>query len=155
MQSEYLAEQILETFDSIDTEIILAKLKLSLKGENLLLMILNDLGGSGTPGKIIERLDFTGARLSAIIKSLEGKGLVERRKNDGDKRSTIVALTDSGREYYIRLRAEIISNALTMIEQLGEKDVCEFLRIIKRLAVIANDTESYDTQKEVIEEYAQ
>ncbi len=155
MQSEYLAEQILETFDSIDTEIILSKLKLSLKGENLLLMILNDLGGSGTPGKIIERLDFTGARLSAIIKSLEGKGLVERRKNDGDKRSTIVALTDSGREYYIRLRAEIISNALTMIEQLGEKDVCEFLRIIKRLAVIANDTESYDTQKEVIEEYAQ
>ncbi len=153
MEREYLAEQILTTFDSIDTEILLDRLKLSLKGENLLLMILSDLGGSGTPSKIIERLDFTGARLSAIIKSMEGKGLVERRRNEGDKRSTIVALTNEGKELYIRLRAEIISNALTIIEQLGEKDVCEFLRIIKKLADIANNTASYENKKEVIERY--
>lgn len=153
MEREYLAEQILTTFDSIDTESLLDRLKLSLKGENLLLMILSDLGGSGTPSKIIERLDFTGARLSAIIKSMESKGLVERRRNEGDKRSTIVALTNEGKELYIRLRAEIISNALTIIEQLGEKDVCEFLRIIKKLADIANNTASYENKKEVIERY--
>ncbi|MBQ4349335.1 MAG: MarR family transcriptional regulator [Clostridia bacterium] len=153
MEREYLAEQILTTFDSIDTEILLDRLKLSLKGENLLLMILSDLGGSGTPSKIIERLDFTGARLSAIIKSMESKGLVERRRNEGDKRSTIVALTNEGKELYIRLRAEIISNALTIIEQLGEKDVCEFLRIIKKLADIANNTALYENKKEVIERY--
>ena len=153
MEREHLAEQILTTFDSIDTEILLDRLKLSLKGENLLLMILSDLGGSGTPSKIIERLDFTGARLSAIIKSMESKGLVERRRNEGDKRSTIVALTNEGKELYIRLRAEIISNALTIIEQLGEKDVCEFLRIIKKLADIANNTASYENKKEVIERY--
>ena len=153
MEREHLAEQILTTFDSIDTEILLDRLKLSLKGENLLLMILSDLGGSGTPSKIIERLDFTGARLSAIIKSMESKGLVERRRNEGDKRSTIVVLTNEGKELYIRLRAEIISNALTIIEQLGEKDVCEFLRIIKKLADIANNTASYENKKEVIERY--
>ncbi len=153
MEREYLAEQILTTFDCIDTEILLDRLKLSLKGENLLLMILSDLGGSGTPSRIIERLDFTGARLSAIIKSMESKGLVERRRNEGDKRSTIVALTDEGKELYISLRAEIISNALTIIEQLGEKDVCEFLRIVKKLAHIANDTAEYDRKKEVIERY--
>lgn len=153
MEREYLAEQILTTFDSIDTESLLDRLKLSLKGENLLLMILSDLGGSGTPSRIIERLDFTGARLSAIIKSMESKGLVERRRNEGDKRSTIVALTNEGKELYIRLRAEIISNALTIIEQLGEKDVCEFLRIIKKLADIANNTASYENKKEVIERY--
>lgn len=147
MQSEFLAEQILNTFDRIDTEILLDRLKLSLKGENLLLMILSDLGGSGTPGKIIERLDFTGARLSAIIKSLESKGLVERRKHSSDKRSTIVALTDEGKEHYISLRAEIISNALTIIEQLGEDDVREFLRIVSKLADISNNTAQYDKNK--------
>lgn len=154
MQREYLAEEILNTFDSIDTEILLDRLKLSLKGENLLLMILSDLGGSGTPGRIIERLDFTGARLSAIIKSLESKGLVERKKHAEDKRSTIVALTEEGREYYIRLRAEIVSNALTIIEQLGEQDVFELLRIMKRLSEIANDTSSYNMKKEVREQNA-
>lgn len=154
MNSEILAQQLLSTFDSIDTEILLDRLRLSLKGENLLLMILSDLGGSGTPGKIIERLDFTGARLSAIIKSMESKGLVERKKHSADKRSTIVALTDEGREHYIRLRAEIVSNALTIIEQLGEQDVCEFLRIIKRLAEIANNTSDYNVTKEVREQNA-
>ncbi len=153
MQREFLAEQILNTFDSIDTEILLDRLKLSLKGENLLLMILSDLGGSGTPGKIIERLDFTGARLSAIIKSLESKGFVERKKHSSDKRSTIVALTREGKEYYSTLRAEIISNALTIIEQLGEDDVCEFLRIISKLADIANNTALYDKNKGVVEKY--
>lgn len=155
MQSEFLAEQILDTFDRIDTDILLGKLKLSLKGENLLLMILSDLGGSSTPGKIIERLDFTGARLSAIIKSLESKGLVERKKHSQDKRSTIVVLTDEGKEHYMKLRAEIVSNALTIIEQLGEKDVCEFLRIMSKLADIANNTDSYNNnEKEVTQIYA-
>ncbi len=140
MQSEELAHEILSTFDSIDTENLIKKLKLSLKGENLLLMILSELGGSSTPGKLIEHLEFTGARLSAVIKSLENKGFVERKKHSTDKRITIVAITEKGRSYYMNLRAEIVNNALTIIEQLGEKDVCEFLRIMKKLAEIANNT---------------
>lgn len=152
MQSEVLAEQILNTFDSIDTESLLKNLKLSLKGENLLLMILNDLGGSSTPGKIIQRLDFTSARLSAIIKSLENKGFVERRKNEGDGRSTIVAMTPVGKEHFVKLRAEIINNALTIIEQLGEEDVREFLRIINNLATISNKLQEKN-ETEVIKQH--
>lgn len=139
MQREKLAQQILSTFDSINTENVMQRFKLSLKGENLLLMILSELGGSSTPGKLVERLDFTGARLSAVIKSLEHKGLVERKKHLYDKRSNIVALTEKGKEYYNSLREEIAGNALTIIEQLGENDVCEFLRITKKLAEIANN----------------
>lgn len=149
MQSEKLAQQILSTFDSINTENLMKKLKLSIKGENLLLMMLSELGGSSTPGKLIERLDFTGARLSAIIKSLEHKGLVVRQKHIADRRSNIVALTEKGREYYNALREEIVGNALTIIEQLGENDVCEFLRIIKKLAEIANNTSDNNIKNEV------
>lgn len=149
MQSEKLAQQILSTFDSINTESLMKKLKLSIKGENLLLMMLSELGGSSTPGKLIERLDFTGARLSAIIKSLEHKGLVVRQKHIADRRSNIVALTEKGREYYNALREEIVGNALTIIEQLGENDVCEFLRIIKKIAEIANDASDNNIKNEV------
>lgn len=147
MQSEKLAQQILSTFDSINTENLMKKLKLSIKGENLLLMMLSELGGSSTPGKLIERLDFTGARLSAIIKSLEHKGLVVRQKHIADRRSNIVALTEKGREYYNALREEIVGNALTIIEQLGENDVCEFLRIIKKISEIANNTSDNNNLK--------
>lgn len=138
MNSDILAAEMLKTFEDINIENILNRLKLSLKGENAIIMLLNDYGGMATPGKLSERTDFTAARLSAIIKSLESKGIVERRQNTEDKRSSYVALTVDGYEIYMRLRAEIISNALTIIEQLGEEDVNEFLRIAKRLVNIVN-----------------
>ncbi|MEE1320678.1 MAG: MarR family transcriptional regulator [Acutalibacteraceae bacterium] len=138
MNSDILAAEMLKTFEDINIENILNRLKLSLKGENAIIMLLNDYGGMATPGKLSERTDFTAARLSAIIKSLESKGIVERRQNTEDKRSSYVALTADGYEIYMRLRAEIISNALTIIEQLGEEDVNEFLRIAKRLVNIVN-----------------
>lgn len=138
MNSDILAAEMLKTFEDINIENILNRLKLSLKGENAIIMLLNDYGGMATPGKLSERTDFTAARLSAIIKSLESKGIVERRQNTEDKRSSYVALTVDGYEIYMRLRAEIISNALTIIEQLGENDVNEFLRIAKRLVDIVN-----------------
>ena len=138
MNSDILAAEMLKTFENINTENILDRLKLSLKGENAIIMLLNDYGGKATPGKLSERIDFTAARLSAIIKSLEGKGLVERIRNTEDKRSSYVALTADGYEHYMRMRAEVISNALTIIEQLGENDVNEFLRIVRRLVDIVN-----------------
>lgn len=140
MNSELLASQILETFDKINAEKILNKLKLSLKGENLLVSILAEIGGESTPGKLIDKLDFTAARLSAITKSLESKGFIQRIQNEKDKRSTIIALTQQGYQHYVKLRQEIAENALTIIEQLGEKDVQEFLRIIGRIVNIANTT---------------
>lgn len=140
MDSELLAKQIVETFDNINTEKLFGKLKLTLKGENLLLAMLADIGGESTPGKLIERLDFTAARLSAITKSLEGKDLIVRIQNEEDKRSNIIALTPQGFAYCTALRKEIVDNALIIIEQLGEKDVHEFLRILGRLVDIANTT---------------
>ncbi len=138
MDREHLASEMLKTFEGINTENILNKLNLSFKGENAILMLLNEYGGRSTPGKLCERIDFTAARLSAIIKSLESKGFVERICNENDKRSSIVALTASGYEHFIRLRAEIISNALTVIEQLGEEEVMSFLRTVKKLIDISN-----------------
>lgn len=140
MDSDYLAAELLKTFENINSENILNRLKLSFKGENAILMLLNEYGGKSTPGKLCERIDFTAARLSAIIKSLENKGLVERIQNEEDKRSTIVAMTTEGYQHFMQLREEIIRNALTIIEQLGENDVKEFLRIVRRLIDISNTT---------------
>ncbi len=139
MDREALTRQILETFDHVNAEKLLANLKFSLKGENLLLAILFDLGGISTPSKLIENLDFTAARLSAITKSLEGKRFIKKVQNENDKRSTIITITDEGSAYYDRLRQEILQNALNIIEQLGENDVREFLRIMRKLMTIVDD----------------
>lgn len=141
MDRNLLTAEILKTFENMNSENILHKLNLSFKGENAILLLLSECGGKSTPGKLLERLDFTAARLSAIIKSLESKGFVERIQNETDKRSTIVAMTEIGFQHFAKLREDIVRNASIVIEQLGEKDVCEFLRIMGRLVDIAS-TES-------------
>lgn len=138
MDRNLLTAEILRTFENMNSENILNKLNLSFKGESAILMLLNEHGGKSTPGKLLERIDFTAARLSAIIKSLESKGFVERIQNETDKRSTIVAMTEVGFQHFAKLREDIVRNASMVIEQLGEEDVCEFLRIIRRLVDIAN-----------------
>lgn len=138
MSNEKFIGEIFETFDSINIEVLFDKLNFSLKGENMLLSILNSLGGQGTAGEITQYFDFTPARLSAIVKSLEAKGLVKKIQNPKDKRTATIILTSEGTLHYLRYREQAIENALVIIEQLGEEDVCEFLRIIKKVSDISN-----------------
>jgi DNA-binding MarR family transcriptional regulator len=141
LSSEKLTEQVFETFDSINAEMLFEKLKFSLKGENMPLAILNNLGGECSISKITKNFDFTAARLSAVIKSLEAKGFVKRIQNEKDRRTTTVVLTTEGAMHYLKYRQEAMQNALVIIEQLGEEDICEFLRIIKKLSDITNNSE--------------
>lgn len=141
MDRECLTKELLECFESVHTDRLVNRLKLNYKGENVILFLLSEMGGSSTPGQLSERVDFTAARLSVIIKTLESKGYVERIKNKKDKRSSIIAITDEGRRHYYSLRHQAADNAFTIIEKLGEEDVTQMLRIIKRLAVIVNSME--------------
>lgn len=139
MDNEKLTEELFETLDSINVETIFDKMKFSLKGENMLLAILTTLGGQSTLSKITEISAFTPARLSAVIKSLEAKGFVERVHNEDDRRTTTVFLTSEGAMQYLSYRQEAIRNAFVIVEQLGEEDVCEFIRIIRKIAEITNN----------------
>ncbi len=136
--NERLIEQVLETFDSINIEALFEKLKFSLKGENMLMSILNSLGGQGTAREITQYFDFTPARLSALVKTLEAKGFVKKIQNENDRRTSTIILTSEGAMQYLRYREEAIRNALVLIEQLGEEDVDELLRIIKKISDISN-----------------
>lgn len=141
MDKEKLVREIIDTFEKVNSERLLDKIKFTVKGENILLLLLEDFGGKSTPSTLIEKLDFSAARLSAVIKSLEGKGYVKTVRNDKDKRSKIIALTDIGEQYCRELRCEMARNALTVVEELGEEDASELLRIFRRFAKIYSETQ--------------
>ena len=97
MNSDCLTEKIFETFDSINVELLFEKLKFSLKGENMILAILNNAGGECSLGMICKNFGFTAARLSAIVKSLEAKGYVERYRMN---------LTEENRLYLLQAKVQ-------------------------------------------------
>ncbi len=61
--------------------------------------VLTHLAGSGpiTIGEAARHLDRAQSVVSDIVTQLEGHGLLEREPDPGDRRRTLVSLTDAGR----------------------------------------------------------
>lgn len=137
LNKENLANDLLVAFESVNKKGILEKNKFHLKGENLMLALLTELGGKATPGELIHYTDFTAARLTAISKQLEAKGFVTRNKNKEDRRSTVIEITSDGMAQFVELKKEILKNVTVLVEKLGEKDAEDFLRLMNRFAEIS------------------
>lgn len=59
--------------------------------------------GDQTVRQVIDRLRLDYGTVSPLLKRLEARGLVERRRRTDDERSVTVALTDAGRDLRGRL----------------------------------------------------
>lgn len=58
--------------------------------------------GDCTPGDLAERLDLNASAVTGLAERLERAGFISRRPHDEDRRVTLLALTDAGRD---RLKA--------------------------------------------------
>jgi DNA-binding MarR family transcriptional regulator len=139
VEKDILAKSMMDAFDSINKQELFEKMKITFKGENLMLAILMKMGGKATPGELIQYTECTAARLTAIAKSLESKGFVKRIQNSEDKRSTIIEMTSEGISKFMLLQKEAIESILNLIEKLGENDAREFVRLVQRLSEISSE----------------
>ena len=142
MEKDILAKSMMDAFDSINKQELFEKMKITFKGENLMLAILMKMGGKATPGELIQYTECTAARLTAIAKSLESKGFVKRIQNSEDKRSTIIEMTSEGISKFMLLQKEAIESIFNLIEKLGENDAREFVRLVQRLSEISSEKSS-------------
>lgn len=144
MEKDTLAESLMDAFDSINRQELFERMKTTFKGENLMLAILMKMGGKATPGELIKHTECTAARLTAIAKSLETKGLVNRIQNAEDKRSTIIEMTADGITKFMNLQKEAAESIFNLIEKLGERDAEEFVRLVSRLSEISKDISAFE-----------
>ena len=133
MSREDLLKDIVRTFEGINKSKAFLDVLQSVKGEKVLLIYLFDSGGTSTPGTLAQLLNVSAARIAAILKTLEGKNLIERITDGADKRRVTVKLTESGTQLVEGIRNQAFSRALEIFEKLGEEDSLEFIRIIKKI----------------------
>jgi DNA-binding MarR family transcriptional regulator len=77
------------------------------------------------------------ARVAMALKSLEQKGLIQRRIDSEDRRKVIVSITKQGNELVKCERQDMHDKMVRIVSELGEKDTREYIRIIERIAGIA------------------
>ena len=106
---------------------------LNASGEYSILYLMYHESDPHSAGEFAERLDLSPGRVANVLKALEKKDLIERKKDPSDGRRTMVTLTQKGKEYICQTYTQAIDVYHSLIEEIGEHDTREFLRITKKL----------------------
>lgn len=129
------AELALELFDIMDPEKRrppsrdVSKL---MHGEMAVMRLLDAEENALLAGEISKKLSMSTSRVAAVLGSLEKKALIERQTDPQDKRRVAVHITQAGRAFNAQKREHVIAHMQRMLEQLGENDAAEYVRLTRR-----------------------
>jgi DNA-binding MarR family transcriptional regulator len=99
---------------------------LSLIHLNVLMMLR--FNGPQTMSRLAETLDVSVASATGIIDRMEHKGVIERRRNDDDRRVVEVHVTDEGLAVFSQIQAERQTRMSQMLSAVAESDLKALLR---------------------------
>jgi MarR family transcriptional regulator, organic hydroperoxide resistance regulator len=134
---ELATEMLQETGAMMKTSFWPKKANAFLHGEMFILNFLIFQGKDVLPGEISTAMNTSSARVAMALKTLEQKSLIERRVDSDDRRKILVSITQLGRELVSNERKEMHDKMMEILEELGEADAREYVRIVSRITEIS------------------
>lgn len=107
--------------------------KASAVGQDRILIYLYKKNDHILVGDLTNELQMSTGRIANILKELEKKGYILRIQQRDDKRKYEVCLTNSGKTHSQELYADMVASHKALIEQLGEVDGEQLLRLSKKV----------------------
>ncbi|MFG1941521.1 MarR family winged helix-turn-helix transcriptional regulator [Nonomuraea sp. NPDC048826] len=107
--------------------------------------VLATLRRSGPPyeltaGALLKAAMVTSGAITNRIDKLERKGLVERLRDSGDRRSVRIRLTEAGRELIDELVPRHVANEARLLSGLDAEDRDHLVRLLRQLLESLGDT---------------
>lgn len=133
MNMEELAIQFLEEFYRLGRYAQSQTIGHSMKGEAFLLLYLLQKNEKCSPGELSRVMKISSARVAAALNNLERKEMIVRLTDDRDKRKVFVELTEEGKKQAKKCRQIPQGMVERLMEQLGEEDSRQMLRILRRI----------------------
>jgi DNA-binding MarR family transcriptional regulator len=94
---------------------------------HLNVLVLLDVDEALAMRGLAEALDVSQASATGIVDRMEQRGLVERLRDDEDRRVVRVAMTDEGRRLVTGMAAERRDHMAQILEQLTDEELAGFL----------------------------
>ena len=93
----------------------------------------------GTPvTKITPRMSMEPNSLSRILKAMEKKGAIYKRKDKSDKRKVYICLTDYGLELRDLAAQRLFSFEKAIHENVDSKDIEAFFRVMNKIPFVVD-----------------
>lgn len=146
MECEALTQEVLQAMLQLYRTAVQRKINEVSQGELYVLNFLARGGGRALSGELSAAMGVSSARMAAAVNSLERKGDVVRAPDETDRRRVQVVLTDAGKERLLACQKQAKRKLGRVLSELGEADVREFLRIIRRLTAIAEADQRADSE---------
>lgn len=99
------------------------------RGEMGTLLFLVKAHDHSSAGDIADRICLTSGRMASVLKSLERKELIIKKKDEDDKRKTIVSSTKKGQDLVHEHSQKVYEHIHNLLRFLGEEDAKNFVRI--------------------------
>jgi DNA-binding MarR family transcriptional regulator len=110
----------------------------SAKGELFVLKYLQEKETPVTPTELSEALHSSTSRISAVLGKLQQKNHICREIDPSNRRNILVILTEAGRERAEDTQRQLRGHLLAVLEEMGEQDASELIRLIMRFFEIAH-----------------
>jgi DNA-binding MarR family transcriptional regulator len=101
-----------------------------------LLATLRRVGGDLTPSQLARETFSSGASVTKRVRSLEERGLIDRRTDERDKRVVHLRLTDKGRTLIDRLLPQQLQYEASLLEGLDQPSRDSLTNTLSELLVL-------------------
>jgi DNA-binding MarR family transcriptional regulator len=92
-----------------------------------------------TPTELSRALIVTSGGMTKRLNALEARGLLHRRPDPNDGRSTVVSLTRAGKRLVEAILPEHVANEQRLLGELSGKERVELARLLEALAIALGD----------------
>ncbi len=130
---EELTGQLLQSFQGMHARGHGPKASDRMRGAPMILHFIQSQEGSISPSQISKAMGTSTARITAVLGSLEKKGLIERTMDPGDRRKIQISLTEKGQEHVQKMAHDMIMDMQQLVEYLGEEDARSAIHLLQRL----------------------
>ena len=133
MNTDEMSEELYNTLGELLNSKQSTEIVNSLRGEygvlRYLVLVKNNAGAT----EIRKALDVVPGRMADILNSLEKKGLIERERDESDRRVVRVKITGEGVKTVAAKRDEIRAEYRGLYDLLGKKDTEDLIRLLKKV----------------------
>ena len=86
------------------------------------------------PGDLSQAMQASTAYVAKLLRGMEEKGWIVRRRDPEDRRRVLLALTDEGKAQADKMERQFHDGIIWFFKKLGDEDAVNFVRIIDKIA---------------------